>query len=176
MTFGFGGMDMEKIGREDLVAMYKSDVEKLAQFLPWLLKNTGGDVAKDYKAEGEMRTLTFPVYDTTLLNFLKVAENTVFMNRNYQYIYSRYQIHDWQDELKCIESADIMTMDIIGGILSRYVLGGKTKAYLWKEAMDYHIFFKAVEKAKAIIEFWDVPINAGSEPVGASGTMPTDRI
>lgn len=168
--FGFGGMDMEKMGREEILAMYRPDVEKLAQFLPWLREKTGDDVAKRYEAKGEMQILNFPVYDTTLLNFIKALETTVFMNRNYRYVYSKYRILDWQDELKCINSADIMTMDIISGILSKYVLGGKSKAYLWKEAMDYHIFFEALEKANSIIAFWDVPIQNGE---GAG--KPADR-
>lgn len=167
---------MEKKRSGEMLEMYKPDVERLVRFLPWLQEKTGMDVAKEYQVEKEQRTLSFPVYDSMLLNFIRVAETTVFMDRNYRYIYSRYHIRDWEDECKCIESADIMTMDIIGGILSRYVLGGKTKACLWKDAMDYHIFFKAVERARAIVEFWDVPISDRPKKEALLTAGSTDRL
>ena len=149
---------MEKMGREELVAMYRPDVERLAMFLPWLTDKTSADVMQNFKGENGEITLPFPVYGDIYLAFLDTVGSTVFMNPNYRYVYSRYRIQDWQDELKMIQRADIMSMEILGGILSRYILGGMTKAYLWTEAMDYQIFYNAVKRAKEIIEYWDVPI------------------
>ena len=149
---------MEKMGREELVAMYRPDVERLVAFLPWLTERTGNDIRQNFEGENGKVTLPFPVYDTIMLAFLETLGSTVFMNPNYRYTYSRYRIKDWNDELKMIQRADIMSMDIIGGILSRYTLGGMTKAYLWTEGMDYQIFYNAVKRAKEIIEYWDVPI------------------
>lgn len=149
---------MEKMGREELVAMYRPDVERLAAFLPWLTDKTSADVVQNFTGEHGEVTLPFPVYDTILLGFLDTLGSTIFMNPNYHYIYSRYRIRDWHDELTMIRRADIMSMEILGGIFSRYTLGGMTKAYLWTEGMDFQIFYHAVKRAKEIIEYWDVPI------------------
>ncbi len=149
---------MEKMGREELVTMYRPDVERIVAFLPWLEGKTSADVMQNYTGENGEVTLPFPVYGDIYLAFLETVGSTIFMNPNYRYIYSKYRIQDWHDELQLIRRADIMTMDILGGILSRYVLGGMTKAYLWTEAMDYQVFYHVVNRAKEIIEYWDVPI------------------
>ena len=99
-----------------------------------------------------------------MLAFLNELGSTAFMNQNYRYIYSRYRIRDYKDELKQIDKADIMSMEILGGILSKYTLGGMTKAYLWTEGVEHQIFYRALLKAKSIIEYWDVPLeNTGGD-------------
>ena len=35
---------MEKMGREELVTMYRPDVERIVDFLPWLEGKTSADV------------------------------------------------------------------------------------------------------------------------------------
>ena len=77
------------------------------------------------------------------------------MNRNYHYSYSRYRMRTVEDELKVIENCTILQMDVIGDILSKYVLGGRTKANLWSEAARHGVFIAAVEKADALIHFWE---------------------
>ena len=55
-------------------------------------------------------------------------------------------------------------MEILGGILSKYTLGGMTMAYLWTEGVEHQIFYRALLKAKSIIEYWDVPLeNTGGD-------------
>lgn len=168
VSFFIGGRSMAKMGREELIAMYRPDVERLAAFLPWLTGKTAGDVVQNYTGENGEVTLPFPVYDDILLAFLDTLGTTVFMNTNYRYIYSQYRIQDWHDELTMIQKADIMSMEILGGIFSKYTLGGMTRAYLWSEGMDFQIFYHGVKRAKEIIEYWDVPIvveAVGVEPV-----------
>ena len=63
-----------------------------------------------------------------------------------------------QDELRMIDRASIMDMDILKGILSKYVLGGMTKGRLWSEAVYNSIFLKVIRKMKENLEFWDKPM------------------
>ncbi len=149
---------MDKLGREELVSMYRPAVELLAAYLPWLSVRSGADVVKNFESEDGKVTLPFPVYDDIFLAFLNDLSGTIFMDPNYRYVYSKYGIKDWNDEHRLIARADIMNVEIIKGILSRYMLGGMTKAYLWTDAMDYHIFYQAINRAKEIVEYWDVPI------------------
>lgn len=156
-------MTAEKMSKEELVQKYKPEVESLSRYIPWFESKTVGMVSHMYQNEGNDNGFSFPVYDSTLLSFINEAGMTLFMDRNYQYIYTRYHIHSHEDEWKAIENANIMTMEVIGGILSKYVLGGVTRSVLWKEGVQYEIFLRCLKKAKEIIEFWDKPLAENKE-------------
>ena len=77
------------------------------------------------------------------------------MNKNYVYVYSRKQLRSPKDELRLIKNATIRDMDDLAGILSHYILGGRTKARLWSEGVTFGIYFALLTKMKELIEFWD---------------------
>ena len=108
---------MEKMGREELVTMYRPDVERIVAFLPWLEGKTSADVMQNYTGENGEVTLPFPVYGDIYLAFLETVGSTVFMNPNYHYIYSKYRIRDWHDEVTMIRRAITMIMMKIFKIL-----------------------------------------------------------
>lgn len=152
-------MQNERLSREEFLTMFREDVIRLSRYIPWFEKKSGSDVAKNYQDGDKMNhTLSFPVYDSVLLSFLNDASTTVFMEQNYHYFYGRNRIQNYQDELRLIETADIMHMEVLQCILSRYVFGGMTKAYLWKDGVDYKIFLNILKKARQIIEFWEQPL------------------
>jgi len=153
-------MQNEKLSKEEFLYMFREDVIRLSRYIPWLEKKSGKDVSKNYQDGDKMKhTLSFPVYDSVLLSFLNDASMTVFMEQNYQYFYTRNRVKDYQDELRMIEAADIMHMDTLQCILSRYVFGGMTKAYLWKDGVEHRIFLNVLKKAKEIVEFNDQPLD-----------------
>lgn len=155
---------MEKediIYRQQLVNTYKPDVEKLIRYLPWLEEKAaaGGSVSQTFEGNGiKGSSITFPVYDGTLMSFIKEVQRTKLVDRNYPYIYSRNRIRTVQDELNAIAHADIREMDVLKGILSKYVLGGMTRGRMWTEAVSNKIFLNVVRKMKENIEFWDRPM------------------
>lgn len=152
-------MQNQRYSRDEFLEMFKQDVIRLSKYIPWLEDKSGDDVSKNYQDGNKMdHTLSFPVYDSILLAFLNDASTTVFMEKNYQYFYTKNHIHDYQDELAMIERADIMHMDILQCILSRYVFGGMVKAYLWKAGVDHKIFVTVLKKARQIVEFWSEPL------------------
>lgn len=149
-------MEKEKRSTEEIVEYYREDVRKMMRYLPYLKGKKAGDVSRRYSGDGTgEHAMHFPIYDATLLSFVKEAQNTVFMDRNYRYVYSRYAIRTWKDEWKRIEEATLVDMDILGGILSKYVLGGMTKGSLWTEAVEHEIFCRVINKAAELIAFWD---------------------
>ena len=95
------------------------------------------------------------MYDGTLLNFVKEAEATPLMNRNYAYVYTRNRIRNHEDERRLIAAAQLTEWDILEGILSKYVLEGRTKATLWGDAMQEDIFLLVLRKMREIIGYWD---------------------
>ncbi|MCM1253181.1 MAG: hypothetical protein NC321_10200 [Clostridium sp.] len=145
--------------RRQVVQDYKADVERLIRYLPWLEEKAGKDVSSTYSGDGiGEHSIPFPVYDSTLLGFVKEVQRTKLLDRNYRYIYSKHRIVTVEDERKIIERCDITQMDILKGILSKYIMGGMTKGKMWTEAVENRVFLKVVRKMKENLEFWDKPM------------------
>ncbi len=156
-------MELEDIEyRKQVVEEYRPDVERLIRYLPWLEEKAGSSVSKNFTDSGiGENSIPFPVYDSTLLGFIKEVQRTTLLDRNYQYIYSRHKIRTLADEMRAISQADIMHMDVIKGILSRYVMGGMTKGKLWSDAVKDRVFLECIRKMKENLEFWDKPMLQG---------------
>ena len=131
--------------RQNLVQRYRREIEPLLRYLPWLKQrqNIGSN------------SISFPVYDSSLMGFVREAARTGLMNRNYPYVYTRNRIRNHEDERKLIERAELKDWDMLCGILSKYVMGGGTRATLWSEAVQEKIFFLVLERMRRITAFWD---------------------
>lgn len=140
----------------ELADQYKEALAPFLRYLPWFEEHAGKRTGSSY--DGSLdgnNTMSFPVYDSTLLSFVKEASKSSFMNRNYAYIYSRRRIKTPEDERKAIKTATIREWDVLCGILSKYVLGGNAKAYLWTQAVQENIFYLTLDKMREIVEYWD---------------------
>ncbi len=137
--------------RRKIIEQYKPDVQLLIRYIPWLEQKKDEQVVKEYGREEET-VLTFPVYDSTLLALVKTAQKTCFMNRNYRYIYTRYGIHSVAKEIELIEHATLREMDLLGGILSRYVMSGMTKGSVWPEAVQNGVFLALFKKLQELVD------------------------
>lgn len=153
-------MDKEDISyRQQVVNTYKPDVERLIRYLPWLEEKTGNNIKEIFEGSGiKGSSVTFPVYDATLMSFIKDVQQTGLLDRNYPYIYARHRLRTVKDELQAVERAGIREMDVLKGILSKYVMGGMTKGFLWNDAVYNGIFLKVVRRMKENLEFWDRPM------------------
>lgn len=148
--------------RQQLVQEYKQMVKPLLAYLPWLVKNAGQPGSTAYRGDEcseHSAGFSFPVYDSTLMGFIREASKSALMEKNYSYTYTRNRIQTHDDERRLIQAADLKDWDILRGILSRYVLGGRTKAVLWSEAVRENIFALVLEKMRKIIEYWDKPMD-----------------
>ena len=152
-------IEKDKMSREEIIAYYRPQIEKLIPYIPWLETQAGRQLSNFYGGDGlAENSISVPVYDSTLLGFVKAARATTLMDRNYVYVYSRNRIRTVADELQIIDRCGIMEMDILKGILSKYVMGGMTKGRLWTEAVYNQVFLKVLMKMKENIEFWDKPM------------------
>lgn len=155
-------MFTEGMTASQVLEMYRDDVNKLAGYLTWLEEKSGKSVSSVYSGDGVAdHSVAFPVYDAMLMRFIKDAENTAFMDRNYRYVYSRNRLKTVEDELKLIESVSILQMDLLGGIMSNYVMGGRTRARLWSEGMNTGVFYHIIKKSKELVDFWTNAESAG---------------
>ncbi len=149
-------MGTEQLTPSEVIEMYYPDTKKLMGYLLYLEKMSGKSVANTFNQDGlSEHSLTFPVYDGNLMRFIKEADQTVFIDRNYRYVYSRYRIKTLEDELNMIKKCTILQMDVLGGIMSKYVLGGRTKSTLWSEGAQNGIYLEIIKKADELIRFWE---------------------
>lgn len=152
-------MEQEKLSREEIIKTYKKDVERLLPYIPWLETKAGGRAASIYNNEDMTgHTIGFPVYDSKLLQFVKEAQKTKMIDRNYVYVYSRHGLHTAEDELRFIRHASLKEMSALTGILSKYVLKGRTKGTVWKEGVENGVLLEVLLKMKDLMEFWDKPL------------------
>lgn len=138
---------------------YKKELLPLLRYMMYFMERTGEDPTTNYDGkENGNNTLSFPIFDSTLLAFVKEASGTSFMDKNYSYIYSWHRIKNAEDERKLIEKATITEWNVLCGILTNYVQGGMSRAYLWRDGVKENIFYLILSKMKEIVEYWDQPI------------------
>ena len=148
-----------KIGVDEQIKQIKPEVEQLLRYLPWLKEKSGISMHTTFKGEGiAEHSLAFPVYDGTLMAFVKEASRLSMMNRNYPYIYSWNRIRTVDDEKRIIANATIRALDVLCGIFSHYILGGMTKTALWSTGMEQGIYLELLQKMKTLLDFWDKPL------------------
>ena len=149
-------MDQKIEDRQQLVREYRHMLEPLLRYLPWLEKNAGKAASRSYQGQGiDKKSMSFPVYDATLMSFIRDASGSALMERNYSYVYTRNRIRSHDDERRVIAAAELRDWDILRGILSRYVLEGRTKAVLWGEAVQEGIFLLVLRQMRKVVEYWD---------------------
>lgn len=139
----YGRMDSSR--REVLLNQYLADVEKLVTYLPWLYRVTGQEVRRYYEGDGAGNSFRFPVYDSTLMSFVKDVEQTQFITKNYPYLYTHFRIRSAEDERNLMKKASIYDLDLFRAILSKYILEGKRKGTVWSDGVQEGIYVTALE-------------------------------
>ena len=89
--------------RQQLVREYKRMVSPLLAYLPWLVQNAGQPGSTAYRGDGysdQSVSFSFPVYDSTLMSFIKEASKSPLMEKNYSYTYTRNRIRNHDDEIR----------------------------------------------------------------------------
>ena len=150
---GANMQDKERLSREEIRALYQEDAKRLLQFENWLKKATGTETSDIYSGEGiEETSMSVPVYDSTLLSFIKTAKTTQFMNRNYVYTFSQHSLRTAKDELNIIESCSLQEIKVLGDILSKYCYKGDVKGACWSEGVKNGVYIALLEKLKKLLE------------------------
>lgn len=134
---------------------YRDDIRSLAEYIPWLTEKKGQDVSKKYEGEMGVSSIAFPVYDSVLIGFIKLAKTTNLIDKNYAYAYSGRRMRTHADEMKEISGAALQDVDVLRGIFSKYVLEGMTKSGRWTEAVNFGIFLEVLCKLRELLEFYD---------------------
>lgn len=154
-------MDRDTEYLKEKMAQYGRDIAPLIKYLPWLESATEKATVSMYKGEGmdNETSLSFPVYDSTLMSFVKTAQVSPLMDRNYPYVYTRRRITCPEDERRLIEVCTYKEWDLLCGILSNYILGGRTKGVLWSQGVSEQIYYLILTKMNQIVTEWDAERN-----------------
>ena len=151
-------METENIYRQELIKKYRQAVGNIFRYLPWLEEKSGNNMVRHYQGNNVPKhSIAIPVYDSTLLGFVKDMNATGLMDRNYVYTFSRNRIRTEQDELRIIDRAELKNIDVVFDIMAKYVLGGMTKGILWPKGVENGVFYYGLKKIKEILEIWDSP-------------------
>ncbi len=102
--------------------------------------------------------MPFPIYDSNLLAFVKAAQSTNLLDRNYVYVYTRNRLANAKDEILFIQNAEIKDMDDLAGILSKYILSGMTKGTVWAEGVYNGVLYMVVNKMDELLKMWAVKV------------------
>lgn len=147
-------MIADHMSRKEIIDKYSKLADPLFRYIPWLQSATGTKVSSIYKGDGiDQQSISFPVYDASLLNFVSIASKTELMDKNYVYVYTRHHIKTIDDEKNFIAHTKLRDMDALAGILSKYVLGGRTKGILWNQAVENGIFLQVLLRMKELLEY-----------------------
>lgn len=138
---------------ELLTVKYAEDILKLSKYIRYFENKKGNDVAQKYEGKEGEKTMRFPVYDSMLLAFTKDASQTSLMDPNYIYKYRQYHIATEAAEKKAIKDAKVKDVDLLRGILSRYVLEGRYKGTRWIEATERGVFYDVLSKLMELYNF-----------------------
>lgn len=153
-------MEQDTEYRQQQMSGYKQEVLPLLRYIPWFENNAGQPGNTFYQGpDATEHSMGIPVYDATLLNFVKEASGSSLMDRNYCYTYTRGRIRNHDDERRVIAAAELKDWDVLRGILSKYVMGGMTRSTLWAQGVQENIFLLVLKKMQEIIEYWDRPID-----------------
>ena len=71
-------MEHETENRKQQIEEYKKALMPLLRYLPWLEKSVGTKVSRNYDgADMGEKLLSFPVYDSNLISFVREAGNSI---------------------------------------------------------------------------------------------------
>ena len=152
-------MENENIYRQEMITKYRTAMGDLFRYIPWLEQKMGTKMVQNYAGDNSPSgSVPIPVYDSTLLGFVKDMQRTGLMDRNYVYVFTHKGITNEQDEIRVIDETEFQEIEVIFGIMAKYVLGGMTKGLLWSRAVENGVFLHGLQRIKELLDIWDQPL------------------
>ncbi|MBD5394432.1 MAG: hypothetical protein HDR71_09210 [Lachnospiraceae bacterium] len=152
-------LESENLYRLETIQKYREIFKDMFRYIPWFEQRMGKNASHFYNGEeaGSL-SMSIPVYDSTLLAFIKEMQATGVIDRNYVYVFSRNSIRTQPDEINWIKNAELRNIEDIFGIMAKYILGGMTKGNLWTQAVENGVFYHGLLKIKKLLEIYDGPL------------------
>ena len=151
-------MENENEYLEELMKKYRDISQSLLRYILYFEQKKGQKNYQIYQGEQNTNSVAIPVYESTLLSFVKEVQRTGLVDRNYVYALSRNGIRTHEDEMRALDRVEFKDIELIYAIMAKYVLGGMTKGMLWSEAGENGTFLKCLQKLKEVLNVWDAPL------------------
>ena len=134
-------------------------LEPLFAYIPFLKQKEGANTRMLLEGDDAPKdSLPVPVYDSTVLKFVKEAQKTGLFTRNYVYAYKKMNIYSPRDERLAVSGAKFGDIDGVIAIMAKYILGGQTRGVMWAEAVEEGIWLHCLLKLKELLEMYDHPL------------------
>ena len=131
----------------------------LFAYIPYLRDKEGAQTRTTLSGDAAPKnSVPIPVYDSTVLSFVKEAQRTGLMDRNYIYAYSKMKATTPSDERLAISDAKYADIDGVLAIMTKYVLMGMTKGTMWSIAVEEGIWLHCLLKIKELLDVYDHPL------------------
>lgn len=131
----------------------------LFAYIPYLKEKEGAKTHSILSGDAAPKdSVPVPVYDSTVLAFVKEAQRTGLMDRNYVYAYGKMNATTPSDERLAISDAKFTDIDGVLAILTKYVLTGMTKGSMWSIAVEEGIWLHCLLKIKELLDVYDHPL------------------
>lgn len=144
----------EKSLAAEFVEKYDATITSLLPYVPYFTEKGGSDVARDYDGKQGESKIRFPVYDQTLMNFVRAVQKTNLMDRNYVYAYTKRRIKTTAQEEEAIKKATLRDDDLLRGVMSKYVSEGMRKSGVWQDAVERKLFLNVLLKYKELLDYY----------------------
>lgn len=152
-------MKNENTYLEEMMEKYRGKSEGLLRYIPYFEQRIGQKNYAMYDGDGEMKSsVAIPVYDSTLLAFVKEVQKTGLIDRNYVYVLSNYGVRRPEHELPAVERAEFKDIGLIYAVMAKYVLGGMTKGIMWSQAVENGVFLACLKRLKEVLNVWEGPL------------------
>lgn len=141
-------------------AEYTEKLMPLFAYIPYLKEHEGVNTRSLYEGDENTRltSVPVPVFDGTVLRFVKEAQKTGLIDRNYIYAYNKIGAKTPKDERLYISGATFRDIDTVIAVMAKYVILGMSKGTMWSTAVEEGVWYHALVKIKELIEMYDGPL------------------
>ena len=132
--------------------MNRKSIEKLTTYIPYFEDATEESVCKWSKSEkvgDNTYTMSYPIYEDTLIEFIDEFHKTNLMIYNYLDTINKRGINGMDEMAESIADGDI---ELIRAILTGYVRQERFGDGLWADAVRDKVFLKILKRLDEIIE------------------------
>ena len=116
-------MENENEYLEELMKKYRDISQSLLRYIPYFEQKKGQKNYQIYQGEQNTNSVAIPVYESTLLSFVKEVQRTGLVDRNYVYALSRNGIRTHEDEMRALDRVEFKDRTYLcdyGEICSRW--------------------------------------------------------
>ena len=143
---------IERLCTSHYVSLSQNGVKKLCEYIPFFETATSENVCR---WEGGEKTgkdeyhISFPVYDSTLSNFIRDFYSTNLIYYNYLNLIEQRELNNTSEMIEAIATADL---ELLKALLTGFVRQERFGDGLWEFAIEQKIYLKVLKRFNELFE------------------------